>query len=266
MIDDRLAGKTVIVTGAARGIGAAVAARVCREGGSVVLVDAEAEAVEHLAEELGEAAVAVVADVSSEAEVDAYTKLAVDRFGGLDGVHNNAGIVGHLGAPLTEVEMEVYDRTLAVNARGVFLGVRAATRAMLAGGVKGSIVNTSSSVGIMGGAGLAPYVMSKHAIVGLTRAAAMEFAAAGIRVNAVCPGFIDTEMNRKPEELVGEGDLETGRRRLEGGLAVGRYGVPDEIATMVAYLLSDEASYVSGGIFPVDHGFTAGADVHQQQD
>jgi NAD(P)-dependent dehydrogenase (short-subunit alcohol dehydrogenase family) len=258
-------GRTAIVTGAASGIGAAVGARICESGGRVLLVDRDAEGVQRVADELGDRAIGAVADTSSEIEVDAYTRLAVERFGRLDAVHNNAGIIGHLGAPVSEVTLQAFENTMAVNARGTFLGVRAAVRVMQEQG-SGAIVNTSSAVGIMGGMGLAPYVMSKHAIVGLTRAVAMEFAGAGIRVNAICPGFIDTEMNREPERLVGEGDPAAGRDKLEAGLAVGRYGAPREVAAMVTWLLSDEASYVSGGVFPVDAGLTAGYDVHQQQD
>jgi 3alpha(or 20beta)-hydroxysteroid dehydrogenase len=255
----RFEGKSAIVTGAGQGLGAAVAQRISADGGRVMVVDLDGDNAERVASELPGKAIGVQADVGSEADVERYTKLAVEQFGRLDCVHNNAGIIGAI-ALIPDISAEDFERTLWVNVRGTFFGTRAAMRAMgSAGG--GAIVNTSSVMGLMGAKGVAPYVMTKHAIIGLTRCAAMEGATDGIRVNALCPGVVDTPMNRQSEAAAGEGDESKGREMLESTIAIGRYATPEEIANMATWLLSDEASYANGAIFTVDAGMTAGNDV-----
>jgi NAD(P)-dependent dehydrogenase (short-subunit alcohol dehydrogenase family) len=161
---------------------------------------------------------------------------------------------------IPDITPEDLDRTLAVNVRGMFFGVQAAMRAMSQLG-GGAILNTSSVQGQMGTKALAPYVMSKHAIIGLSKTAALEGAAAGIRVNALCPGAVDTAMNRVSEELAGEGDIGRGRAVIESTISIGRYAKPDEIASMATWLLCDESSYASGAVFTVDAAMMAGNNV-----
>jgi NAD(P)-dependent dehydrogenase (short-subunit alcohol dehydrogenase family) len=250
--------KVAIITGAAGGIGSAVVTRLSQEGARVVAVDLDAAAVERTIEGLASEAIAVVADVSGADDVDRYTAAAVERFGRIDAVHLNAGYPGKL-VPFAESEIEDFDKVIAVNVRGVYLGLRAAIRQMTAQGGGGSIVVTSSGLGVAGGQLWGPYSASKHAVLGLMRSAALDHARQGIRVNALCPGLVDTQMIRPTEATVGGGDGAAGRHALEAIVPVGRYGRPDEMAAMVAWLLSDESSYASGGAFAVDGAVTASA-------
>jgi NAD(P)-dependent dehydrogenase (short-subunit alcohol dehydrogenase family) len=256
----RFAGKAAIVTGGGSGLGAAVARVLSDEGASVLVVDIDGDGAERVAAELGGASFGLQADVCTEVEVEEYTRSAVKRFGRLDAVHCNAGIAGPLAA-ITDVTAAELDRTLAVNARGAFLGVREAAKAMVELGNGGSIVITSSALGLIGATGATPYVMSKHALVGLTKAAALELGRSGIRVNAVCPGYIDTPLMRPTEAVVGGGDEETGRRAMESLTLLGRYARPQEIAAMAVWLLSDEASYATGGAFSVDGAMASGLNL-----
>jgi NAD(P)-dependent dehydrogenase (short-subunit alcohol dehydrogenase family) len=250
--------KVAIVTGAAGGIGSAVVRRLSQEGARVVAVDLDAAAIERTIEGLAGEALAVGADVSSAGDVDRYTAAAVERFGRIDAVHLNAGYPGKL-VPFAESEIEDFDNVIAVNVRGVYLGLRAAIRQMTAQRDGGSIVVTSSGLGVAGGQMWGPYSASKHAVLGLMRSAALDHARQGIRINALLPGFVDTQMIRPTEATVGAGDSAAGRNALEAIVPVGRYGRPDEMAAMVAWLLSDESSYASGGAFAVDGAVTASA-------
>jgi NAD(P)-dependent dehydrogenase (short-subunit alcohol dehydrogenase family) len=250
--------KVAIVTGAAGGIGSAVVRRLSEEGARVVAVDLDADAVQRTIGGLAGEAIAVGADVSSADDVDRYTAAAVERFGRIDAVHLNAGYPGKL-VPFAESEIEDFDNVIAVNVRGVYLGLRAAIRQMAAQGDGGSIVVTSSGLGFAGGQLWGPYSASKHAVLGLMRSAALDHARQGIRINALCPGFVDTQMIRPTEATLGGGDSAVGRHALEAIVPVGRYGRPDEMAAMVAWLLSDESSYASGGTFAVDGAITASA-------
>lgn len=250
--------KVAIVTGAAGGIGSAVARRLSQEGARVVAVDLDGPAVERTIEGLAGEAIGVGADVSSANGVDRYTAAAVERFGRIDAVHLNAGYPGKL-VPFAETEIEDFDKVIAVNVRGVYLGLRAAIRQMASQGDGGSIVVTSSGLGVAGGQLWGPYSASKHAVLGLMRSAALDHARQGIRINALCPGLIDTQMIRPTEATVGGGDSAAGRHALEASVPFGRYGRPDEMAAMVAWLLSDESSYATGGAFAVDGAVTASA-------
>ena len=244
----RLDGKVALISGGARGQGAAAARRFVAEGARAVVgdvLDAEAKT---LAEELGESAIAVRLDVTGEEDWAAAVEAAERAFGRLDVLLNNAGILKF--APLDEMSPDDYRAVVDVNQVGVFLGMRAVVPAMKrAGG--GSIVNVSSVEGLRGSPGLVAYVASKFAVRGMTKAAAVELGKHGIRVNSVHPGVIDTPMIRQ-QGLEGL-DLDA----LFRSVPLRRAGLPEDIASMVVFLASDESSYCSGAEFVVDGGATA---------
>jgi 3alpha(or 20beta)-hydroxysteroid dehydrogenase len=251
---DRFAGRVAVVTGAASGFGLAAATRLTAEGARVVLVDRAADALAAAAAALDGAA--VVADVSLEADVDAYVSAALDAFGRIDLFFNNAGIEGRM-APMTELTTDDFDRVWAVNARGVFLGLRAVLRVMKEQ-QSGAVVNTASMAGIRGSATFSPYVASKHAVVGLTRCAALEGAPFGIRVNAVAPGHIDTRMARALTAQINPDDPDGVYQRIAASVPLGsRYGTADEVAGLALWLLSDDARYVSGAVHLIDGALNA---------
>jgi len=240
-----LSGKVAIVTGAASGIGAATAARLVEEGCKVVAVDQKtvtSTANLH----------SVVADVSTESGTDAYVAAAVKQFGGVDLLVNNAA---HHGAkkPLAEITPAAFDLTMAVNVRGVFLGMRAVITQMIKQGRGGSIVSVASVGGLRSFPDLADYGASKRAVIGLSGAAAVDYGKHGIRSNVVCPGPIDTPMLRAAFNLPPEMTAE----QLAPGFAnqaIARIGRPDEVASTIVFLLSDEASYQTGGVYTADGG------------
>ncbi len=250
-----LQGKVAVVTGAAGGIGAASARRLSREGARVVCVDIDGDAAERVAAGLESPAVAVVADTSDAAATDNYIGAATQHFGRIDLLHANAGILGPV-APLVSMAEADFDRVIQINLRGVFLAVRAAMRAM--SGQGGAIVVTSSIVGLRGAFGSAAYAAAKHGVLGVARTAAIEGGSQGIRVNAICPGAIETPMLDTLRDLVSPGDRDRGAQMLRAGTPLGRDGSPEEIAAAVAWMLSEDASFLTGAVLAVDGGATAG--------
>jgi NAD(P)-dependent dehydrogenase (short-subunit alcohol dehydrogenase family) len=246
--------RVAVITGAAAGFGRAVATMLAARGAHVVLVDRAAEALHETARGI-DGALPVVADVSQEADVDGYVRAAVERHGRIDMFFNNAGIEGRM-APMTELSVADFDRVLAVNTRGVFLGLRAVLKVMKPQS-SGAIVNTASMAGIRGAATFSPYVASKHAVIGLTRCAALEGAPYGIRVNAVAPGHIDTRMARDLTAQIDPADPEGVYQRISAQVPLGRYGSADEVARLSVWLLSDEASYISGATHLIDGALNA---------
>lgn len=245
-------GHVALVTGASSGIGRATALAFAEQGASVVVADVNDERGEATVSQIRDAggqATYVHADVSDAGQVDAMVGSAVSTYGKLDHAFNNAGIEGE-PAPLTDCPRDNWDRTLAINLTGVFLCLQAEIPAMRASG-GGSIVNCASIAGLNGFPGLAAYVASKHGVNGLTKAAALELAPEGIRVNSVCPGAIDTEMVARVKEEQPE--------LIEQTVAahpLGRLGLPEEIASTVLWLCSDAAGFVTGQAIAVDGGYT----------
>ncbi|MEU9730981.1 SDR family oxidoreductase [Streptomyces sp. NPDC048002] len=246
-----LHGKHAFITGASSGIGAAAARVFCREGASVTLAARREERLSALVDELREEgfrAQYVVVDVSVSEQVREGVARAVERFGRLDAAFNNAG-VGAEGTPLHLMSDEVYDTVMEVNVRGMWNCLRYEITAMLEGG--GSIVNTSSTAGMVATPVAAPYIAAKHAVVGLTKAAAAEYAARGIRVNVILPGATRSEMTEAWMAAVPGVEEELVRAAL-----VPRIAGPEEIAEAAAWLCSDRASFVVGATVPVDGGWT----------
>jgi NAD(P)-dependent dehydrogenase (short-subunit alcohol dehydrogenase family) len=248
----RFDGRCVVVTGAAGGIGEATARGVVRDGGSAVIADLQEEKGRAVAESLGEAAYFIRTDVRREDDIAAAVAVAEERFGALDGMVNNAGIVGAIGSIL-ETSAEAFDHTMSILSRAVFLGIKHAGRAMKPRG-RGSIVSIASTAGVMGGLGPHVYTMAKHGVVGLTKSAASELSAYGIRVNAVAPGNTVTPMT---SGLV-DNDVEEITKRIVEGSPLGIAGMPEDIANAILFALSDEARYMTGHTMVVDAGQTTG--------
>jgi NAD(P)-dependent dehydrogenase (short-subunit alcohol dehydrogenase family) len=238
--------KVVVVTGGASGIGRATAERLIAEGSRVAIVDIDGDAARTAAQELDAGnVIGLAGDVSAEADVERYFGEVTDHFGRIDSLHNNAGIEGPL-AELIDFELPEFQRLVSVNYQGMFLNLREMLRTARRQGTEATIVNTASGTGLHAVPRLGAYGSTKAAIIGLTRSAAVESAALGVRVNAVVPGPVETALfGRFPEEF---------RSRAESRLPQGRLGKPEEIAALVAFLISDEAPFITGGIYPIDGG------------
>lgn len=240
--------KTALITGASRGVGAAAARVFAQAGYGVVLAARDEAALRTLAAEIeanGGHALALATDVSDRASVEHLLDRTIAEFGGLDAAFNNAGASSGL-VPLADVEPDAFDANLRVNVTGTYLCMRSEIRAMSAPG-GGTIVNMSSTAGLQGVAGLSPYCAAKHAVIGLTKAAALDYAAAGIRVNVVAPGPIATE--RAPAEQ---------RQRIGTFVPLRRVGTPTEVAQLVLWLCSEESAFITGTVIPIDGGRSAG--------
>ena len=249
----QLDGKVALITGAGSGIGRASALAFAREGAKVAVADIVVEGGEEtvrMVTEAGGEAFFIKADVSNAAEVEAMVNTVVETYGRIDCAYNNAGIEGQL-ASTDEYAEDVFDKVIGINLTGVWLCMKYELPHMLKQG-SGSIVNTASGAGLIGVSGMSAYVASKHGVVGLTKTAALEYAKSGIRVNAVCPGLIQTPMmeritNDQPQ--LGEA--------LVAAEPIGRTGRPEEIAESVVWMCSDAASFVTGHAMSVDGGFVA---------
>ena len=247
--------KVVIITGAAGGIGKVTAKKLADEGAKLSLVDLNLEAVQQVITELGlddSRAIALQADVSKEEDVKAYVDATVEKFGRIDGFFNNAGIEGKT-FNVEDYPTEIFEAVLNVNVKGAFLGLKYVVPVMKEQKY-GSIVNTASGAGIIGSPGIVGYNTSKHAVIGMTKVFALETARYGVRVNAVAPGVINTRMMRQIEENTLPGQGEKVIETFSSAVPMGRYGEPEEVANVVLFLLSDDASYVSQSIYTVDGG------------
>lgn len=250
--------KVVLITGGSSGIGRVTAVAFAREGAKVVVAsrrENEGKETVRLIKEVGSEGIFIRTDISKEAEVRAMVEGTVKAYGRLDYAFNNAGIEGD-AAPLAEQTVDNYEAVLGINVRGVFLSMKYEIPQMLKNG-GGAIVNTSSIAGLIGFPSFSLYIASKHAVLGLTKTAAIEYAKSGIRINAVAPAVIETNM---VDRFVGklavgkEGEM---RQQLAAMHPIGRTGKPEEIASAVLYLCSDGASFVTGQTLAIDGGYTA---------
>ena len=243
----RFTDKVVLVTGAASGIGLATARKFAAEGARVVLADRDATGAEKAACDLGGAASAIAADVTDPAACEAMVAHALATFGALHIAFNNAGIPSTIGDAFEDFTVAAWDRLIATNLSGVFHAMRAEVPALKASGGT-AIVNTASVASLVAAPGMAAYVASKHGVAGLTKAAALDLIPHGIRVNAVCPGLVDTPMVAgAPPEI---------RAAMEAQAPIGRMATADEIADAVLFLASDAATYMCGTLLTVDGGVT----------
>jgi len=246
-------GKVAVITGGASGIGRATALTFAREGAKLVIADMNEDGghqTVHMITEKGGEAIFVRTDVSRAIEVQALISKAVETYGRLDCAHNNAGITGGVRALTAEYPEERWQQVIAVNLTGVWLCMKYEISQMLHQG-GGTIVNTASAAGLVGTRGTSAYVASKHGVVGLTKTAALEYATQGIRVNCVCPGYIQTPMTAR-----GLSDPER-QAQISARHPLGRVGTPEEVAEAVVWLCSDAASFVTGHAMTVDGGYVA---------
>lgn len=250
----RFAERVAIVTGAASGMGRAVTARLVADGARVAMVDRNAELLTETAAEFGDAVITLPADVTDEEQVRGYVDATVAEFGRLDHFFNNAGIAGTV-APLTELTRADLEEAMAVNVYGAFYGLREVLRVLERQGDGGSVVNTASTSSVRSVPGTTPYVVSKHAMSGLTLSGALDGAPYGVRVNAVAPGAVHTPLLEGV--LRDRASLEEATAAMAVRIPLGRLAQPVEVANLVTWLLSDEASYVTGAIYLIDGGLRA---------
>jgi NAD(P)-dependent dehydrogenase (short-subunit alcohol dehydrogenase family) len=253
----RLDGRIAVVTGAAGVIGTAAIRRLAERGAKIVAVDRRKEDLHAAIRDLPASAqaLAVTADVTREDEVAGYVRAAVDQFGTIDVFYNNAGVEGDI-APITRYSLEAFRKVIDTNVIGVFLGLKHVLPVMLKQN-RGSIINTASIAGLIGSPDIAAYTASKHAVIGLTKSAALECTATGVRVNCVCPGLIDSRMLSAIIEGRNPTQVPVPEDRIVERIPARRLGQASEVASIVAFLASDEASYVSGSAYTVDGGRVA---------
>jgi NAD(P)-dependent dehydrogenase (short-subunit alcohol dehydrogenase family) len=250
-------GKVALITGGGGGIGRAAAMGFSQRGAVVVLVDSDADSGRASADMIGQRggfAAFVQADVTNSASVRDYVDKAVAIHGRIDCFFNNAGIEGVVG-PTQEYDEDVFDKVIAVNLKGVFLGLRHVLPVMLKQG-RGAIVNTASVAGLFGSPGMPAYAASKHGVLGLTKVASTDVAGLGVRVNAVCPGPVETRMMRSLEAQRSPDDPAAAQAALAAAIPTGRYALPEEVAGAVLFLCSDVASDVTGTHIVIDGGRT----------
>lgn len=254
----RLKDKVALITGGAAGIGLETARLFLGVGARVALVDLDDDDLSDAARDLGnpDDLLTIAADVSSVEDSKRYVAQTVEAFGRIDVFFNNAGIEGKV-APLVDQKIEDFDRVLAVNVRGAFLGLQHVLPVMI-GQKSGSVINTSSIAGLKGSPNVAPYITSKHAVVGLTRAAAIEAAGHNVRVNSVHPSPVNTRMMRSLEEGFYPGHGEEVKQQVADSIPLGRYGESLDVANLVLFLASDESAFITGAQYPVDGGMAAG--------
>jgi NAD(P)-dependent dehydrogenase (short-subunit alcohol dehydrogenase family) len=251
-VSQRLAGKVAVITGAGSGIGAAAADLFAREGARVVCADLSGHERE-VADAIGDGAVAVKADVSKADDVARMIDTAEREFGRLDVLFNNAGFGGGTRALLADVDEATFDAQIAVHLKGVFLGMKYGIPAMLRSG-GGSIVNTASAAGLVGMKEIAVYSAAKGGVVQLTKAAALDYAEANIRVNAICPGMTWTGLAGGGAGALRESEAPSGAHLPQ---PMRRWGLPSELAAAALFLASDESSFITGAAIPVDGGYVA---------
>lgn len=260
MLDsNRLDGKVALVTGAGGALGAATARLMVARGARVVAIDRDRASLDRLVAAVGAdgVPVTVLADVTQEADVAGYVAEALRRMGRIDVFFNNAGIEGPV-RPIAEYALEDFERVMAVNVVGVFLGLKHVIPAMAKSG-GGAIINASSVAGLTGTAGICAYNASKHAVIGLTRSAAAEWAGRGIRINSINPGPIASRMMRSLEAGLspdGESGADRTHDAFQALIPAGRYGTPEEVAALVVFLASEDARYLHGAVYTIDGGFT----------
>ncbi|MEM6497235.1 MAG: glucose 1-dehydrogenase [Pseudomonadota bacterium] len=251
-------GRCAVVTGGSGGIGRATSLAFANAGAKLVIVDVNGEAAGAVAAEIrsiGGDAISVAADVTKSADVQAYVKAAVDAYGTIDLFFNNAGIEGNL-TPLVDYDEDLFDQVMAVNVRGVFLGLKYVLPVMVGKG-RGAVVNTASVAGLVGTPNMSTYCASKHAVLGIVRSVSGEVARSGVRVNAVCPGPVQTRMIEDVARKISPDDPEGVKVRYEAAIPSGRYSTAEEIADVVLFLCSDGAANVTGMHFTIDGGRTA---------
>ncbi|MGJ3235818.1 SDR family NAD(P)-dependent oxidoreductase [Marivirga sp.] len=249
--------KRVVITGGSGAIGKALAKELIAKGAKVLITDLKEENLEKAKEELAsDQLFTFKADVSEEKEVAKYVQYAVDKMGGIDIFYNNAGVEGKV-APLDEYPLEVFNQVLNVNVKGVYYGLRHVFPVMKKNKEGGSIIITSSVAGLMGTPNVLPYVTSKHAIIGMMKSAALEGAPHKIRVNTVNPSPVDNRMMRSLEEGFAPGAGAEAKKGFEQTIPLQRYATNEEVAKLMLFLGSNDSSFITGTVNPVDGGMTA---------